>query len=248
MTKPKPPQTPGAATPVRGRLRASRLVVVTAVVGAAIGAWSARSGKSQPISLGSLLSPMAIALYLWMVLSLYWGWAARNKSAVKSAESGRSRAFHLLLVNTALIVAFWPFAGWPRLAAPTFEFPRVLPPWPYLAPIGLTVAVGSLLLTIWARHHLGRNWSAEVTVKVDHELVRSGPYRRIRHPIYTGAIGMYVGTALISGRLQGPLSLALIGIAYARKIRQEERALLAEFGAAYEDYRRESWAVFPWVV
>jgi protein-S-isoprenylcysteine O-methyltransferase Ste14 len=109
-------------------------------------------------------------------------------------------------------------------------------------------AIFSSRVLVWARRRLGRNWSGEVTVKVDHELVRVGPYRRIRHPIYTAAIGMYLGPALVSGRLQGLLSLALVAIAYARKIRQQERVLRAESGAAYQQYRRESHALVPWIL
>jgi protein-S-isoprenylcysteine O-methyltransferase Ste14 len=92
---------------------------------------------------------------------------------------------------------------------------------------------------------LGRHWSGAVTAKVDHELVRSGPYRRIRHPIYTGVIGMYVGNTLVSGRLQGLLAIAMVAMAYARKIRLEERNLKGVFGPAFDDYRRESWALIP---
>ena len=76
-------------------------------------------------------------------------------------------------------------------------------------------------------------------------MIRGGPYRRIRHPIYTGAILMYVGPALISGRLQGLLALVLVGIAYARKIRMEEQNLHALFGAAWEDYARATGPLLP---
>jgi protein-S-isoprenylcysteine O-methyltransferase Ste14 len=252
MSEPPPlPQTRGRPSRTGGRVRA---ISLAALIGAAVGAWFARSGKApprwagHPLSPAFLLTPMAFSLYLWIIMSVYWEVAARNASATRSAESRGSRALHLLIVNVAMVLSFWPFAGWPRPAAPAFEFPRVLPDAPYLAPLGLTLATGCLLLALWARRILGRNWSGAVTVKVDHALVRGGPYRRIRHPIYTGAIGMYVGTALISGRLQGPIAIALVGIAYARKIGQEERALREVFGAAYDEYRGESWALIPWIL
>lgn len=244
-----PPDPPRPAARPAGKRRSPlRVVGYAAMAGAFLGVWVAKRAQGRPFAPAALLSPMGLSLALWLVMSVYWSWAARNQSPAKSSESASSRALHLLLVNVALVVSYWPFAGWPSTTRWTFEFPRILPATPYLPVIGLGVATGSLLLALWARHHLGRNWSAEVTLKRNHELVRTGPYRRIRHPIYTGAIGMYVGTALISGRLQGPLSLALIAIAYARKIRQEEHVLRQEFGAAYDDYRRESWAVIPWVV
>jgi protein-S-isoprenylcysteine O-methyltransferase Ste14 len=191
---------------------------------------------------------MAICFYLWLVLSLYWSLQATKASAAKAAESRLSRALHLVMVNGAFLLAFWPYPGWPFVTAPAWVFPVVFPATPALEVLGVIVQAGCLLLALWARRQLGRNWSGEVTLKVDHELVRSGPYRRIRHPIYTGAIGMYIGPALISGRLQGILSVALVAIAYARKIRQEERVLAGEFGQAYDAYRRESWALVPWLL
>ncbi len=230
-----------------------KLVILAAatVGGALIGAIASTLApehvKSEPRPLGSPTSPMAISMYLWIVFSLYWEWAARNSSATKASESKLSRAFHLFLVNVAQLFAFWPFAGWPLVKAPFFEFPRVLPESPYLPALGIALQAGFILLAVWARRHLGRHWSGAVTAKVDHELVRSGPYRRIRHPIYTGVIGMYVGSTLVSGRLQGLLALAMVAMAYARKIRLEERNLQGVFGPAFDDYRRESWALVPGV-
>ena len=154
----------------------------------------------------------------------------------------------VVLVSAAQLLTFWPYSGWPAATAPAFEFPRVLPAAPFFVPLGLALEVGGLWLAIWARRHLGRNWSGAVSVKVDHELVESGPYRRIRHPIYTGLIAMYLGAALVSARLQGPLAIALISIAYARKIGLEEQNLSRVFGPAFDEYRRRSWALVPWFV
>lgn len=222
-------------------------VVLAALLGGLLGYFLSRSQphRTNAWAPGVFTSPMAFCFYFWLVLSVYWSVQARKASAAKSAEPQWSRAVHLTLISAAQVVLFWFYPGWPGPDSPRFEFSRVLPDLPFLAPLGVVVTAGSLLLALWARRRLGRNWSGEVTVKVDHELVRSGPYRRIRHPIYTGAIGMYVGPALVSGRLQGIVALVLVAIAYTRKIRQEERVLLGEFGSAYDDYCRESWAVIP---
>jgi len=239
------PETPA------GRKKGSRLrnLILATLAGAVIGALLVRRDPTAPpFHAGFLLTPMAICLELWLVLSIYWEWAARNASASRSAESPASRTLHLVLINGALVLAFWPFAGWPGPNVNFYQFPRVLPETFWLPWVGVAIASGSLVLAIWARRHLGRNWSGAVTVKVDHELVRTGPYRRIRHPIYTGAIGMYVGAALASGRLQGLLALALVSAAYVRKVRMEEANMRREFGAAYDEYARESWAVIPWVL
>jgi len=105
-----------------------------------------------------------------------------------------------------------------------------------------------IALAIWARRHLGRNWSGEVRIRDDHQLVQSGPYRLIRHPIYTAMFAMYTGTALVSGELHALLAIAVLAVAYWRKIRLEERALSAALGATYDSYRRGTWALIPWLV
>jgi isoprenylcysteine carboxyl methyltransferase (ICMT) family protein YpbQ len=104
-----------------------------------------------------------------------------------------------------------------------------------------------MLLDVWAIRCLGRNWSGAVTIKVDHQLIRTGPYRLVRHPIYTAMFGMFLGTAIVGGELHGLLALLICTIAYWRKTRMEERGLRDVFGQAYDDYRRTSWAFIPWL-
>jgi len=102
-----------------------------------------------------------------------------------------------------------------------------------------------LFLAIWARRALGRNWSGEISIKVEHQLVRSGPYKLLRHPIYTGLLAMYAGAALVTGTWLAILGLAMAAFAYWRKIRLEEENLNVAFGAEYDAYRRETWALVP---
>jgi protein-S-isoprenylcysteine O-methyltransferase Ste14 len=84
-----------------------------------------------------------------------------------------------------------------------------------------------------------------VTLKQDHELVETGPYRWIRHPIYTGILLAFAGSALARAEWRGLLALLIATAALARKIRIEERWLTELFGARYQDYSRRSWALFP---
>jgi protein-S-isoprenylcysteine O-methyltransferase Ste14 len=239
---PPPPTQPTIGLRVGGRdhsISGGAALAVVAAVLLGLLALLVGTYRAHAWSFRSLFSPMAISAGLWILFILYWGAAAKNTAATKSAESARSRGLHQLMLNGALVLAFWPVPG---LGG------RWLPAAPYLAPLGLALQAGCGLLGAWARRHLGRNWSGAITAKVDHQLVRSGPYRRLRHPIYTAMLGMFLGTALVSGRLHGVVALALISFAYARKIPLEERNLRQVFGAAYDDYRRESWAVIPGLV
>ena len=80
------------------------------------------------------------------------------------------------------------------------------------------------------------------------ELIRSGPYRFVRHPIYTAWLGMFAGTAIVSGQMHALLGFAMAAFAYWRKIRLEEANLRNAFGPEYDAYRRETWALVPWLL
>jgi protein-S-isoprenylcysteine O-methyltransferase Ste14 len=110
------------------------------------------------------------------------------------------------------------------------------------------IVLAGAAFTVWARITLGRNWSAEVTFKQDHELIESGPYALARHPIYTGLIVMALGTAINYGRAVGfALLLALCGGLWW-KARQEERVMSRHFPDAYAEYRTRVHAIIPFVL
>ncbi len=173
---------------------------------------------------------------LWIAFIAYWSAAAKNSRAAKSSESRRSRSVHELLLNVGLLLLFLPVPG---LAG------NFLPHARSLTLTGLCVQAAFFLLAWWSRRHLGRNWSTKVRIAEGHELVRSGPYRLVRHPIYTAMLGMSLGTTIVSSRYHSLLGLLVIAIAYWRKIRIEEAALGEAFGAEYDEYRRKSWALVP---
>jgi len=181
--------------------------------------------------------PMLLSLAEWSVFALYWSAAAKNSSPAKAAESRPSRRVHELLVNLALLLVVFPFPGLPGL--------RFLPAALYVAWAGLGMQTASALLGVWARRHLGPCWSGEIAIKVDHRLIRSGPYRFVRHPIYTAMLGMFAGAAMVSGQLHAALGLAMVAFAYWRKIRLEEANLCQAFGPAYDAYRRATGSLVP---
>jgi protein-S-isoprenylcysteine O-methyltransferase Ste14 len=173
----------------------------------------------------------------WVVFSIYWDMAARNVAATKSAERKASRGLHVFLANVALLL----------IAAPIHGLGRFLPVSPPVMMVGLVIEIAGLGLAIWARRHLGRNWSGEITIKEEHQLIQTGPYRYLRHPIYTGLLTMYAGLALATGEWLGVMGMGLAVMAYWRKTRLEEATLGAAFGAEYDAYRRDTWAVVPGV-
>jgi len=179
--------------------------------------------------------PLLASLAVWCLLSIYWKIAARGSSPAAVSEANPSRGLHVLLTSAAQILVLFPV---PVLRQ------RFLPPSAFVLASGLAMEVLGLLLAVWARRLLGRNWSGRITLKVEHELIRSGPYRVVRHPIYTGLLTMYAGAAIVSGEMHALIGLALAVGAYLRKIRLEEANLLKGFGEDYRVYRGETWALF----
>ena len=171
----------------------------------------------------------------WVVFTIYWEIAANNAAPAKSSESTTSRGVHVFLTNAALVL----------IAAPIHGLGRFLPASSLVMVLGLGIEIAGLSLAIWARRHLGRNWSGEITIKQGHELIRTGPYQHLRHPIYTGLLTMYVGMTVATGEWLGVAGLAIGLLAYWRKTTMEESTLGTAFGAEYDTYRADTWAIVP---
>ncbi len=112
----------------------------------------------------------------------------------------------------------------------------------------LVVAV--IIVSLWimaaSLRALGKQWSLQARVLENHKLVREGPYRFVRHPIYTGMLGMIVAGGLAWSHWSGFLAaLLLFAIGTAIRVRSEERLLREQFGAAFDDYKRSVPAVVP---
>lgn len=111
--------------------------------------------------------------------------------------------------------------------------------------IGIGLTFCGIGLAIWARSYLGANWSATITIRQWHSLIRTGPYSRVRHPIYSGLLTAFAGTALAQGEWRGLLALAIAVIAWAIKARKEEHWLRDEFGAQFEEYCQRTGFLLP---
>jgi protein-S-isoprenylcysteine O-methyltransferase Ste14 len=208
------------------------------VLGSAILGVLIRRAGYQPLKLSTHDWPILASMLVWALFAIYWEAAAKNAAPAASSESSRSRRLHLILLSAAQILIFFPVIGLRQ---------RYLPASHLVTATGLALELLCLLLAVWARQCLGRNWSGKITIKVDHVLVRNGPYRLLRHPIYTALLGMYAGVAIVWGEMHSLIGLALAVLAYLRKVRLEEANLALAFGAEYSDYRRETWALFPGV-
>jgi protein-S-isoprenylcysteine O-methyltransferase len=113
---------------------------------------------------------------------------------------------------------------------------------PYL---GSVICALGVAIAIWARFHLGANWSSHPALKVGHQLVTTGPYALVRHPIYTGMIAGLAGTALVA--LPALIILPIVVIVFVWRVHREESLMLGQFPDEYPAYQARTWALIPFV-
>src|ERR1700745_1582081 len=196
----RPPQKPKkrSVPDILAKTKLIKQLVLVVVIGGILRFGLNNLGWHPP-SLEKRLIP---ALVLWMIFGFYWGIAGLSSAPTRSSESWVSTYFHQFVLCAALLLLIVPVPGLNGWFLPA----RLS----FLVAVGAIIQAGFLLLAVWARRHLGRNWSAEVRIAVDHELVRTGPYRLLRHPIYTAMLGMFAGAAICSGELHSLLALLLM--------------------------------------
>jgi protein-S-isoprenylcysteine O-methyltransferase Ste14 len=180
--------------------------------------------------------------WVWMAVGLIWLAGALTAKPATRRQSARSRLWHGALAALAFSLMFSRELRIGPLAW------RVLPPWPAIAWTGLVLTVAGCAFAVWARLLLAGNWSATVTIKEDHRLVRKGPYTLVRHPIYFGGLLGFLGTALILGEVGSLLAVVLLFVAWLLKSRVEEAFLTGQFGASYTRYQQEVKALIPFVL
>jgi protein-S-isoprenylcysteine O-methyltransferase Ste14 len=179
----------------------------------------------------------------WVVFLAYWFISARKLKSVKRREPYGERAVYMLFMVGAYFLMFndgFSYVAWLGK--------RFVPVSTSLGELGVVITWAGVALAIWARYHLGENWSATITLKEGHELIRSGPYGRIRHPIYTGMLTAFAGTALALGEYRGLIALTLACTAFFFKAKKEERYLVQEFGDKFQDHIRHTGMFLPKVI
>jgi protein-S-isoprenylcysteine O-methyltransferase Ste14 len=187
------------------------------------------------------IEPGSVIEFAWITVAVVWlAGMFVNKQTVKR-QSIWSRLLEMLplLLGVILLRGDYSLALWAttRFVPDTFGWECV----------GAALTVAGLAVAIWARFYLGRNWSGTVTVKKDHQFIRSGPYSVVRHPIYSGFLLAILGTAIYVGQIRGLIALALVLVAWKIKSRREESFMESEFGEQYVQYEHEVKGLVPFV-
>ena len=184
------------------------------------------------------MTPVFAVIILWAGFALSWIAAMPWSSKVeKRVGMGREIAYRIVLIAGGLIFLI-PAHGYEGPLRLWYLPHRMV--WPAVGMIALGFA-----FSWWARIWLGALWSGQVTKKADHRVVDTGPYRIVRHPIYTGILLAIYATAALKGTVLGLAGAVAITLGLWMKARLEERFLGEELGSDYDAYRTRIPMLMP---
>jgi protein-S-isoprenylcysteine O-methyltransferase Ste14 len=186
----------------------------------------------------SLRNWLLLSWLAWIVLWIAWGFTAKaTKRRQPLAVEWPRRIF--------IIWGFWMLFTPSMRIGPLASF--VLPESLTTNLVAIFLTVTGFGLTIWARVHLGGNWSSSVTVKYNHELIQTGPYRIVRHPIYSGATIAALGLAVVNRDVCSLVAIVVMLVGWRLKAASEEQFMIEEFGDVYLKYMRNVKALIPFI-
>jgi protein-S-isoprenylcysteine O-methyltransferase len=179
-----------------------------------------------------------VSSILWVVFGLVWvaAWLWSKRTKERAPLAARLRYSFPIVIGSYLMVSD-NLPRWSRW--------RLIPDNPSVEVLAVLLTAVGIALAIWARFYLGDNWSGAVSIKIAHQLVRTGPYAWVRHPIYSGIIVAIFGTSLLKGRVAGAVATALFWLGFWIKSRMEEQFMVKTFGEEYVEYRRGTGALIP---
>jgi protein-S-isoprenylcysteine O-methyltransferase Ste14 len=175
----------------------------------------------------------------WLLAILVWVFSALSVKPTKERQPVIGR---LLYIGLTAIVAVLLNSGIRETVLTRVVLPHTL----RTAIVADVIVFGGLVIAVWARVVLGGNWSSRVTLKENHKLIQRGPYRLVRHPIYSGLLLMIFGTAILGGHLSGLAAVMICFCGFWIKLRQEE-ALLTRRLPGYSDYMARTKALVPFL-
>jgi protein-S-isoprenylcysteine O-methyltransferase Ste14 len=176
---------------------------------------------------------------IWIAWFIYWRAMAGNVKRTVRREPVVWRVIYvgLLVLGASIFTIF--------TSGRSIFYAQIYPQTRWTYWLGIALMLLGFAFTSWARIVLGRNWSSTVTMKENHELVEIGPYAWVRHPIYTGLLIMFLGTAVVVGQWRGVAAIILVLVSFLIKLRIEEKWMTELFGDRYTAYRRRVAMLIP---
>jgi protein-S-isoprenylcysteine O-methyltransferase Ste14 len=185
-----------------------------------------------------------IVLACWAAILLYWIISARSAKPAQEIK----RHFGSLWVNAGRLILTFLFIEGFGLLMPVYPFALLFAPHSQsILIVGVVMVAVGLVVAVLARRTLASNWSKDIDLKMSHELITTGIYSSVRHPIYTGILLMALGTLLFKGTI-GLLIFFLIILTFMMfKIKEEEELLMKHFPEEYPAYKKRVKALIPFI-
>lgn len=177
--------------------------------------------------------------WIWAVFGVYWILVAGRGRAEYTSEWALYRVLRLAIL---LLIFLLLFAKWTAIG-PLGS--RLFPQKALVTYAGFVLVVLGIALALWARIHLGQFWSDKVVLKVDHRLIRTGPYAHLRHPIYSGVLLGVAGTALVLDEWRGVLAFVILLTNYWIKAKREDAILAAAFTSEFAEHKKHAGFLLP---
>jgi protein-S-isoprenylcysteine O-methyltransferase len=178
---------------------------------------------------------------LYLLLAAVWLGSLPFVKRNIQEQSISSTLQHTIVLGTGVYLLFGSFSRPDWFNQPVFTV--TLP----IALAGLSLAICGVGLSIWARLILGENWSSSPSIKQNHALIVTGPYRVVRHPIYAGLLIALLGSALQYGLVRSFLAVLTCAVGLYLKVSVEEQFMVQRFGEAYLRYRRNVSTLVPFL-
>jgi len=186
--------------------------------------------------------PADIIPACWTLFVVIWLLsAAFNKRSIYRESGGQRLRYSILLVLAFLLLTR-------RYRLPYPLDVCIIPTTQTVAWMTGILCMAGLAFCVWARATLGRNWSGTITLKEGHELIERGPYRLVRHPIYTGLLVMFLATAIAFGHIGGFVAVAVAFASFWIKLSDEEKLMRQQFPEQYRSYEERVKRIIPFVL
>jgi protein-S-isoprenylcysteine O-methyltransferase Ste14 len=188
-----------------------------------------------------MTSPQNVIGWAWAIALMVWipGSLSNKRSVRKQQLQARAVQLALGVLVGLLIAGQGLFKGLGTAA--------VMPQTGLTSVIAVILTLGDIGFALGSRFALGRKWSANVTIKENHDLVRTGPYAIVRYPIYSGFLFALLGTTVARGTSGAFVGFGILVLLFCLKIRTEEQFMVEQFGSKYQAYRSQVKQLVPFL-
>ncbi len=180
----------------------------------------------------------------WLIVLTYWFISGLSVKKIEHQETffKRFMQYWLPLIIAILLLGPGDWYGHSWLRENFIEHTNLV------GIIGLSISIIGAIIACTSRFTLGKNWSLSIQRKEDHELIKDGIYKFVRHPIYTGLLLLFIGNAIIVGDYRAIIAVLIVFVSLWLKLKKEEKLLMEIFGTKYIEYKNKTKALIPYLL